>query len=245
MGSFNDQYVLITGSTRGIGKVAAKLFIENGAKVIITGTASVCPDSLTKELEGNFHYLQANFASNTGIESFLLELEQFPRIDVCINNAGINRIFQLEDIADKDYEEILSVNLHAPFRICKYLAVRMKKQKFGRVVNVASIWSKITKPGRTAYTISKNAIVGLTQTMAVELASHGVIVNAISPGFTSTELTESTLSAAEMDQLSGQLPIRRFAEPIEIARVILFLASTENSYMTGQNIVVDGGFTHV
>jgi 3-oxoacyl-[acyl-carrier protein] reductase len=121
----------------------------------------------------------------------------------------------------------------------------MKKQKYGRVVNVASIWSKITKPGRTAYTISKNAIVGLTQTMAVELASHGVIVNAISPGFTLTELTESTLSTAEMDQLSGQLPIRRFAEPIEIARVIFFLTSKENSYMTGQNIVVDGGFTHV
>ena len=243
--NFDKQYVLITGATRGIGKVTARLFMDHGAKVIITGTSSVCPELLREELNGDFIYLQANFSSSSGIEAFLTQLDQFPRIDVCVNNAGINRLNLIEEISDKDYEEVLSVNLHAPLKICRYLAPRMKQQKYGRVINVASIWSSITKPGRTIYTVSKNAIVGLTKTMAVELAPFGVTVNAISPGFTLTELTESTLSAVEIDQLAKQVPAKRFAEPYEIARVILFLGSKENSYMTGQNIVVDGGFTNV
>lgn len=243
--NFENQYVLVTGATRGIGKVTAKLFMDHGAKVIITGTSAVCSESLKQELNGDFHYIQADFSNNAGIESFLERLDQFPKIDVCINNAGINRICLIDEISDKDYEEVLSVNLHAPLKICRYVARRMKQQEYGRVVNVASIWSAITKPGRTIYTISKNAVVGLTKTMAIELASYGVTVNAISPGFTLTELTESTLSAVEMDQLSKQVPAKRFAEPYEIARVILFLSSKENSYMTGQNIVVDGGFTNV
>ena len=243
--NFDQQYVLITGATRGIGKVTARLFIDHGAKVIITGTSSACPELLREEFNGDFIYLQANFSNSSGIEAFLKQLDQFPRIDVCVNNAGINRLNLIEEIFDNDYEEVLSVNLHAPLKICRYLAPRMKQQKYGRVINVASIWSSITKPARTVYTVSKNAIVGLTKTMAVELAPFGITVNAISPGFTLTELTESTLSAVEINQLAKQVPAKRFAEPYEIARVIFFLGSKENSYMTGQNIIVDGGFTNV
>jgi 3-oxoacyl-[acyl-carrier protein] reductase len=129
--------------------------------------------------------------------------------------------------------------------IGQYLAKIMKKQQYGRIVNVASIWSVITRPKRTIYTVSKNALIGLTKTMAIELAPYGITVNAISPGFTLTELTENTNTKEEIDKLSDQVPARRFANPEEIAEVILFLSSKENSYMTGQNIVVDGGFTNV
>jgi 3-oxoacyl-[acyl-carrier protein] reductase len=112
-------------------------------------------------------------------------------------------------------------------------------------VNVASIWSVITKPGRALYTAAKAGLAGLTRTLAVELAPHGVLVNALSPGFTRTELTASTLAPEEIAALSAQVPARRFAEPAEIAQVALFLASPANTYLTGQNIIVDGGFTCV
>ena len=110
---------------------------------------------------------------------------------------------------------------------------------------MASVWSEITKSGRSAYTVTKTGLVGLTRTLAVELAPHGVLVNALSPGFTLTELTRSTLLHEEFETLSTQVPAGRFAEPQEIATVALFLTSESNSYMTGQNIVVDGGFTRV
>lgn len=245
MNRFENQTVLVTGSTRGIGKAAAKLFIEEGAHVIVTGTSDTCPVGLNDELGSSFSYVQGNFSSAEGISSFIEALKKFDRIDVCVNNAGINRLFELEDIPLEDYNELLSVNLHAPVQICKSVAKLMKKQNYGRVVNVASIWSAITKPKRTMYTISKNAIVGLTKTMAVELAPYGVTVNAISPGFTLTELTKSTLTEDEIKTLSQDVPAKRFAEPEEMAKVILFLCSKENSYMTGQNIIVDGGYTNV
>lgn len=245
MSDFNNQKVLITGATRGIGKAAAELFLKKGASVIGTGTSDECPDKAKLNLIGDYQYLKADFSNKKGITDFIDLLDTLPRIDACINNAGINRLHDLEDIPDDAYEEVMSVNLHAPVRICRYLAKRMKKQEYGRVVNVASIWSVITKPKRTIYTISKSAIIGLTKTMSVELAPYGITVNAISPGFTMTELTESTLSQEEIDNLAEQVPARRFADPKEMGEVMLFLCSKENSYMTGQNIIVDGGFTNV
>jgi 3-oxoacyl-[acyl-carrier protein] reductase len=146
---------------------------------------------------------------------------------------------------DEDYEAMLSVNLDAPFMISRQVAKMMKNQRYGRVVNIASIWSTITKHKRTTYSITKNAIVGLSRSMAVELAEFGVIVNAVSPGFTMTELTRKNLSEHDVKTLSEQVPARRFAQPEEIANVIVFLCSKENSYLTGQNIIVDGGFTNV
>lgn len=244
---FSGQTILITGSTRGIGKETARLFLERGGEVIITGTSPSPDDSLLAELStlGKVEYLQGDFSNEKGIDSFIESLKAYPRIDVCVNNAGINLLHEIESIPDEDYQSVLSVNLTAPVKTCRYLAGVMKKQGYGRIVNVASIWSVITKPKRGIYTISKNALIGLTQTMGIELASSGVLVNAISPGFTLTELTKRTNTASEIDEISKNIPINRLAEPKEMGMVILFLSSKENSYMTGQNIVVDGGFTNV
>jgi 3-oxoacyl-[acyl-carrier protein] reductase len=242
---FDNQIVLVTGSTRGIGKITAGLFIQQGAKVLITGTSPVCPADLTEEWGNSFEYICADFTTQAGIHSFISILSQYPRIDVCVNNAGINRLALLHEVNDEDYEAMLSVNMNAPFSICRFLATRMKQQQYGRVVNIASIWGVISKQKRSVYTITKNAVIGLTKNMAIELAAYGVIVNSVSPGFTMTELTRKNLAQDEMTSLSAQVPAGRFAEPLEIANVILFLCSKENSYMTGQNIIVDGGFTNV
>lgn len=244
---FSRQNILITGSTRGIGKETAKLFLKQGGAVFITGTSETPDPGLLDELTGlgTVHYIQADFSSDKGIHSFIDRLKEIDRIDVCVNNAGINILNPIDSLGEEDYSKVLSVNLHAPVKLSVYLANVMKKQSYGRIVNVASIWSVITRPSRGAYAISKNAIVGLTQTMGVEMAKYGVLVNAISPGFTLTELTKSTNTEKEINNLSDKIPINRMADPEEMANVILFLCSKENSYMTGQNIVVDGGFTNV
>ncbi len=244
---FTGQTIVVTGSTRGIGKEAAKLFMERGGTVYITGTSSNPSADLVKELNvlGEFKYLQADFSSNEGINSFIESLKSITRIDVFVNNAGINLLNEVESLPDDDYNAVLSVNLHAPLKISRFLAKVMKNQKYGRIVNVASIWSVITRAKRGAYTISKNAVNGLTQTMGIEMAKYGVLVNSISPGFTLTELTKSTNTEQELEKIGNTVPINRLADPKEIGMVILFLSSKENSYMTGQNIVVDGGFTNV
>ncbi|MBO6523637.1 MAG: SDR family oxidoreductase [Balneolaceae bacterium] len=244
---FTGQTIVITGSTRGIGKEAAKLFLERGGTVYITGTGPKPSKTLEEELKaiGEFEYLQGNFSSDEGIISFIELLNLLPRIDVFINNAGINLLNEVEQISDKDYSALISVNMNAPLKISRFLAGLMKKQGYGRIVNVASIWSVITRARRAIYSMSKNAINGLTQTMGVELAKYGVLVNSISPGFTLTELTETTNTKEELKKIGITIPINRLADPSEIGMVILFLSSKENSYMTGQNIVVDGGFTNV
>ena len=244
---FSGQTVLVSGATRGIGKETAKLFLQQGARVYITGTSETPDPEVIRELNeiNPVKYLQGDFSSSTGIDTFINNLKQIPRIDVCVNNAGINILDPIESIEDEDYSKLLSVNLHAPLKLSRYLAGVMKEQGYGKIVNVASIWSVITRPQRGAYTISKNAIIGLTKTMGIELAKFGVLVNAISPGFTLTELTKTTNTKEEIEKISNNIPIRRMANPREMGSVILFLCSKENSYMTGQNIVVDGGFTNV
>lgn len=129
---FTGQYVLVTGGTRGIGKMAARRFADNGANVIITGRNSVFPGNLEQEFEGRAQYLQGDFSNDSGIHAFTAQLEKFARIDVCINNAGINRIHPIAEIDDRDYDELLSVNINAPFKICRYLSGRMKEQRYGR-----------------------------------------------------------------------------------------------------------------
>ena len=243
--TFEGQTVLVTGSTRGIGRAVAVKLGAFGANVIVTGTSANPPSDFSSVFGEKADYVQGDFTSIDGIDRFIQELNRFPEIHACVNNAGINRLNPVEAVLDEDYRDLFTVNVDAPFRICRYLAPKMKSQHYGRIVNVASIWSVITKPKRSVYTMTKNAIVGMTETFAVELAPFGICVNSISPGFTLTELTKSTLTEQDYKDLSKQVPASRFAEPDEIANVIVFLSSSANSYMTAQNIIVDGGFTHV
>lgn len=225
--NFQDKVILVTGSTRGIGKQIADDFESLGGNVMRFGTDDV------------------DFLNFDSTNSFINSLSNLDTIDICVNNAGINRIDYLEDISIEDYDEILRVNLYAPFLVSQAVSKVMKKNKYGRIINVSSIWGTKTKEQRTSYTTSKAGLIGMTKTMSVELAKYNILVNSVSPGFTSTELTKSILSEGDIKQLSEQVPLGRFASVDEISKVVLFLCSDLNTYINGQDIKIDGGFTNV
>lgn len=245
---FSNQVALVTGATRGIGRTTARLLAEAGATLIVTGTRQSSLDTVKQYFEdngvsGEHHYLAVDFADKTSTNSFLEKLKGFDKIDICINNAGINIIKQLPNTTDEDYDRLLTINLKAPYQVTRVVAEIMKRNNYGRIVNISSIWGVITKPKRSLYTASKHGLLGLTKTVAVEYAPYNICVNALSPGFTLTELTRASLSDKEMEDLSMQIPSQKMAETEEIAHAIIYLSSKLNTYLTGQNLVVDGGFT--
>lgn len=241
---------LITGGTMGIGAAIATEFCKSGAELILTGIEGedyiegLNNDALKNEIN-NIHYIHVDFSDPVSIERFFIFLDSYKKIDVCINNAGTNRNNPLDKIISEDYDLLLAVNLKAPFLITQYVSKRMKEANYGRIVNIASIWSIKSRTGRTAYTISKSGIIGLTKTSSIELAPFNILVNAVSPGFTMTELTMKTLSEKEFEEFKSIVPVQRFAQPEEIAKLVLFLVSDLNTYITGQNIAIDGGFSNV
>jgi len=242
----STKTALITGATRGIGRAISDTFLDVGAKVILTGTNQDEIDLLNAQNEySSVKWMVADFSTLESIDAFLEYLKKIGTIDICVNNAGINIIKPYEECSADEYQQLININLTAPFSLTQQLLPDMKNRGFGRIVNIASIWSKISKPGRSLYAISKTGLMGFTRSLAVEHAAENILVNAVSPGFTLTELTAQSLSADEMKSLSEQIPVGRFAEPNEIAQTVLFLCSEMNTYLTGQNIVVDGGFTIV
>lgn len=243
---FTSKTVLITGATRGIGKALADLFEQSGARLILTGTNSSKITLLNNEYSNSQKkYYELDFSNSLSLSSFIEITDNIDKIDVLINNAGINIIDNFVETKDRDFDKLIEINLKGPYVLSKYIANKMKSQNYGRIINICSIWSRITRPKRSLYTMTKNGLHGLTQTMAIELSKFNIMVNSLSPGFTLTDLTRETNSEEELKTISSMIPIGRMAEPNEIAKVALFLASEHNSYLTGQNIVVDGGFTNV
>jgi len=244
---FTGQNVLVTGATRGIGAAIALAFEEAGASLLLTGTNQREIEELNQRNyekgKQRVRWLHADFSSAVSTSSFLEVIAQSPPIHVLINNAGINRLNLIDEVREDDLDRLLSVNLRAPLLLCETVSRSMKQMHYGRIVNIASIWSVIAKSGRVVYSATKAGLVGMTKSVAVDLAHYGILVNALSPGFVNTELTNTTLSDEDKVGIASQVPLGRFAEPEEIARIALFLSNKGNSYLTGQNIIVDGGFS--
>ncbi|HPL68429.1 MAG TPA: SDR family oxidoreductase [Smithellaceae bacterium] len=246
---FKNQVVLITGATRGIGRQLADDFAQLGADLILTGTDKDQINRLNRQKkrskQGSREYYVADFTDPGSTDVFINAITKYPRIDVCVNNAGINRINFIDETSDKDWKDLLAVNLEAPIMITRAVSKIMKKNEYGRIINITSIFGVISRAKRSIYTTTKFGLRGLTVTAAIELAPYNILVNSVAPGFVLTELTQKILRVDEMESLASQVPMGRFALPDEISRVVLFLASSQNTYLTGQNIVVDGGFVNV
>ena len=241
---FTNKTVIITGGTRGIGAAIARVFLKAGAQLLVTGTKNTNPkipgisDSKIK-----IQYHQLDFSSEISVKEFIHSVKKLGSIDVLINNAGVNKIESVIKISVDDWDWINNVNLRGPFILTQAVAEKMKKQESGKIINIASILGVVSKEKRAAYSATKWGLIGFTKAVALDLALFNVQVNAVSPGFVDTYLTRRILGLKNMKQLTKTIPQGRLAKPDEIAKVVLFLCSELNTYITGQNIVVDGGFT--
>lgn len=244
--NLNDKVALITGGTRGIGKSIVELFMNAGANVLVTGTKKDEIERLNKNKNSDrIHYFYLDLSIEESVNDFINKILPKHNINILINNAGINKINLNINTTNDDYDLLNNVNLKGPYILSREVSKKMKENGFGRIVNITSIWSVISRPGRTLYSLTKWGIVGLTKTLSTELADENILVNSVAPGFTKTELTDSTNTLEELSTIKSLIPIKRFADPIEIANLVLFLSSDLNTYITGQNIVIDGGYTNV
>lgn len=236
--NLNNQTAIVTGGTRGIGKAICNALIYAGCKVIATGTGDITPPE-----QDGLVYLQLDLQDTESINAFLERIKSLDRVDILVNNAGINIVESVGDINKNSWDKILQVNLTGPMLLINAVSKIMKTQKSGRILNISSIWGVITKAGRLSYSASKSGLIGLTRSVSLDLADHNILVNSLCPGFTNTELTSSTLSQEDIKSLSEQIPLKRFASVAEIANIAVFLCSDLNTYITGQTIIADGGFT--
>lgn len=214
---------LITGSSRGIGSAIAHKLKELGYLLLTPGR---------NELD---------LSSNESIDHYTSILKD--PVDILINNAGINPLASITDISDINIENTLQINLIAPMRLIKNLAPGMIDRHYGRIINISSIWSSVSKEKRVIYSSSKAGLNAMTRSVAVELARYNILINSIAPGFVNTELTKQNNTEKEINIIKEKIPIGRLAEPEEIAETVAFLCSDKNTYITGQTIIIDGGYT--
>lgn len=218
------RVALVTGGSRGIGKAVCEKFEAMGYDVVAPTRAEL------------------DLSSSVSVERFL-ELHEKDVYDVIVNNAGINDVNDIENVTDDEIERAMSINLVTPLKLLRKFVPAMKERQYGRIVNIGSIWSIVSKRGRVVYSMTKHGIHGITKTLAVELAEYNILVNTVCPGFTLTELTYKNNTAEQIKRIEQDIPIGRMAQPDEIAAAIAYLADERNTYLTGQLIAVDGGFT--
>ncbi|MGE4324091.1 MAG: SDR family oxidoreductase [Sphingobium sp.] len=243
-----DKVAIVTGGTSGIGRASAELFAQEGAKVVIAarrrdmGEAAV---TAITEAGGEALFIETDVAREEDCR-LLVErtIERFGRIDIGFNNAGIlHNGVKITDDTEEAWDRILAVNVKGVFFCMKHQIAAMLKTGGGAVVNTSSIGGLVGGPGQGAYQASKHAVVGMTKVAALEFAKRGVRVNAVCPAVTRSEMADAWLSTPDaMDRLRAMHPIGRIAEADEVARAVLFLASDEASFVTGQALAVDGGF---
>jgi 3-oxoacyl-[acyl-carrier protein] reductase len=242
--SFKGQTVLITGGTRGIGLALAKLVLELGGHCIITGThnSDKWQESSNFIDDENLDYIQIDFASEN-LEGQIEEKisKQYSKIDVCINNAGINKLDDISEVPEATLSKIMKVNLLAPALVTSKVSLLMKKNNYGKIVNISSVFGLISKAGRSSYSATKAGLIGQTKAVALDLAGDGILVNAVCPGFIDTELTRSILGDSGIKKIIERIPLGRLAKAEELVPTILFLASGLNSYITGSVVTIDGG----
>lgn len=239
------KVALVTGASRGIGREIAKELAKNGAFVIVNYNGSKeKAQNVVEEIKadgGEAISYGCNVASFSETEHMIAELvKTYQRIDILVNNAGITRDNLIMKMSEEDFDCVLEINLKGTFNTIRHISRQMLKQRAGKIINIASVSGVLGNAGQANYAASKAGIIGLTKTMARELAPRGINVNAVAPGFIKTEMTD-ILSDAVKEQAVSQIPFKRFGETKEVAQTVVFLASDAASYITGQVLCVDGG----
>ncbi|WP_457575560.1 3-oxoacyl-ACP reductase FabG [Desulfomarina sp.] len=242
---FKGQKVIVTGATRGIGKTISEAFVNEGAHVIgIYGgnrkTADLFLEENT-EHASSLTLFRCDVSDKNAVQELFAEIEeQFEDIDVLINNAGIRKDSILALMQDQDWQDVINVNLSGTFFMCKHAVMLMMKKKYGRIINITSPVSHLGFSGQANYAASKAGQIGLTRTLAKEVARKKITVNCVSPGFIATEFIND-LSKEQVAAYKKMVPMRRFGTPQEIAESVLFLAGPGAGYITGAVLEITGG----
>ena len=241
---FTNQIVMVTGSTRGIGKSVAEAFAAQGATVMIIGRDGVQAEEVASEIKAKggladgFGCDVTDFASVEKTVNKILDIHK--RIDILVNNAGVTRDNLLLRMDEKDWDEVIRVNLKGVFNVTKAITKPMVRARKGKIISIASVIGITGNAGQANYAASKAGIIGFSKSMAKELASRGINVNVVAPGYIRTDMT-GKLPEAVQQKVLEHIPLSRFGEAQDVAGVCLFLASKAADYITGQTIVVDGG----
>ena len=239
------KVAFVTGAARGIGKEIALELAENGYDIVLNyRTKNEELDLLKKELEKSeikTCFVQGDVSKYEEAEKMVKEaIETFGKIDVLVNNAGITKDGLLMRMSEEDFRKVTDINLVGTFNVTRNVIPHMVKQKSGRIINVSSVVGVTGNAGQTNYAASKAGIIGFTKSLAKEVASRNILVNAVAPGFIDTDMTK-VLSDSIKEGINTQIPLKRMGTSREIAKVIKFLASEDSSYITGQVINIDGG----
>jgi 3-oxoacyl-[acyl-carrier protein] reductase len=239
---FADKVAIVTGGGRGIGRAIALRLAEAGASVVVNDVEPV--DEVVTEIKAMGRQalpVLADVSSAKEVERLMAEaISAYGRIDILVNNAGIARDQLLLRMTEEEWDRVLEVDLKSVFLCTRAVLKHMVKERRGRVISIASIVGMVGNPGQANYAAAKAGIIGFTRTVAKEVASRGITVNAIAPGFIDTEMTKG-LKAEWKEELKKRIPLGRLGSPADVAEAVAFLASEEAGYITGQVFVIDGG----
>jgi 3-oxoacyl-[acyl-carrier protein] reductase len=235
---------LITGSNRGIGKAIAQKLAENGADIIITAPIKSDAESAANDIKERYNVktyaFELNLLDINSIEDTVKEIEKTTTVDILVNNAGITKDNLFIRMKKEEWEDVIKVNFTSIFYITQPIVKQMIKKRWGRVINISSVVGIMGNAGQTNYSATKAALIGFTKSLAKEVGSRGITVNAVAPGFIDTPMTQG-LPEDIKEAYKKQIPLGRFGSPEDVANAVLFLASEKASYITGEVINVNGG----
>jgi len=238
--SLESKIALVTGASRGIGRAIAEKLVANGAFVIGTATSQSGADAISEYLGSQGKGLVLNVTDPESIKALFNDIKAFGDVDVLVNNAGITRDNLLMRMKDEEWDDIIETNLSSLFRLSKPCLRGMMKKRWGRIISIGSVVGTMGNAGQANYAAAKAGLIGFTKSLAREVASRGVTVNAVAPGFIETDMT-GKLDNDQKDGIMSQVPMARLGSPNEIAAAVAFLASVDAGYITGETLHVNGG----
>jgi 3-oxoacyl-[acyl-carrier protein] reductase len=246
MFDLSGKTALVTGASGGIGGAIAKVLHAQGAKVVLSGTRVEALEAVKAELGGNAFIVQANLSDPASVEALPKAAEEAAgsSVDILVNNAGITKDNLFMRMKDEEWDQVIQVNLTAAFRLSRGVLRAMMKKRWGRIIQISSVVGATGNPGQGNYAAAKAGLIGMTKSLAAEVASRNITVNAVSPGFIQTAMTD-VLTDQQKELIAARIPAGRMGSPAEIAAAVAYLASQEAAYVTGETIHVNGGMAMI
>jgi 3-oxoacyl-[acyl-carrier protein] reductase len=245
MFDLTGKCALLTGATGGIGETIARILYQQGATIALSGTRAEKLEALAAEIGSRVHVLPCDLRDRTQLGALVSQAEsKMGQLDILVNNAGITRDNLFMRMKDEEWDEVIAVNLTSAFITCRAALRNMMRRRFGRIVNIASISGVLGNPGQGNYAASKAGMVGMTKSLAREVASRGITANCIAPGFIETPMTHK-LNDKQTEAIAASIPAGFFGKPEDVAAAVVFLASDEARYITGETLHVNGGMVMV